>query len=294
MSRFVPIGFGLLLVVAAGWLVVTWPRLAELARHAELTSLLALSLLYVGSHLLRMARLALLTLDTRSRALPAMVAHALTAFPSSFLPYKLGEVLRLGAFSHVYGGFRRALAVWLAERFGDVLVISAFIFGLYLLDVNVPEAMRLVFIVFVVASTLGLLALFAVSTVFVYLNRRLVLTSHSRRGLLLLRANHALRELEADIRRSVQGRFSGVMFLSLLIWGIEVLTLSLFLRMQSVGSADHLAMLFVPGLLASLPGGRVAGAEGFGLYQSLGVLLVCLAALVLASVRSLSGRRKLA
>ncbi|HVE54609.1 MAG TPA: lysylphosphatidylglycerol synthase domain-containing protein [Ramlibacter sp.] len=280
-----------LLLLALSWLVLAADDLARVARSSELRGLLGLSLLYVVTHLLRMLRLALLTLDTRSLALAAMAAHGLTAFPSSFLPFKLGEVLRLAAFSRVYGSFRRALAVWLVERFSDVLVISTFILGLYVLEVEVPPAMRIVFILFVAASALGLLSVFAVSKVFMYLNRRLVLTSETPRGLALLRAGHALRQLDADIKRSVQGRFAGVLLLSLLIWGIELLTLLLFLRAQPAGGEASLPLLFVSALLASLPGGHVPGAEGFGLYQSLGLVMVCVGVLALIRGRTRARRR---
>lgn len=81
-----------------------------------------------------MLRLALLTLDERYKAFPLILAHTLTAFPSSFLPFKIGEVLRLAAFFHVFKRRQKALAVWMAERFGDVLVPYAeedFTDGLY-------------------------------------------------------------------------------------------------------------------------------------------------------------------
>lgn len=269
----------MLLATAGGWLWLRASEIGELLRTDAWPSLLALSGIYLGSHLLRMARLALLTLDERDRAFPVMAAHALTAFPSSFLPYKLGEVLRLAAFSHVYRGRRRAFAVWLVERFGDILVISAFILALYVFNVRVPAAMRTVFLLFVGASALGLLSLFAVSKVFVYLNRRLVLTSHSRRGLALLRASHALRRLEMDVHRSVDGRFTGVLLLSFLVWAVELLTLTLFLRSHAAQGAESLAILFVSGLLASIPGGVAPGIEGFGLYQSIALVALALAAL---------------
>ncbi len=274
----------LLLLLVAGWLWLRSPALAHFGRGAHGLGLLGVISLYLCSHVFRMLRLALLTLDERDRAFLLVAAHTLTAFPSSFLPFKIGEVLRLSAFFHVYEGRRKALAVWLAERFGDVLVIAAFILCLYLFNVSVPAPMRAVFVLFVSASVIGLLGLFAVAKLFVYLNRHLVLASHSVRGLRLLRASHALRLLELDIYKSVEGRLSGFLLLSTLIWVIEVLALSLFIRQLSIGEPDF-AALFAAGLLASLPGGAVAETNAFGLYQSLALValtLVFLAAVWLA------------
>jgi len=240
---------------------------AEIAESQPL-GLLGITALYICSHVLRMFRLVLLTLDKRNSAFPLVAAHALTAFPSSFLPFKLGEILRLVAFFRVFETRQKAVAVWLAERFGDVLVITAFILGLYLLNINVPPGMRAVFIIFVLASGVGLVGMFAVAKIFVYLNRHLVLTSLSPRGLRLLRISHVLRNLETSIHRSLEGRVSGFLLFSVLIWFFEILALSLFINLLSIGEPD-LAELFASGLLASLP---IGSQNAFGIYQSLALV----------------------
>jgi hypothetical protein len=263
-----------LLVIILCWLWVKEPDIASIGNDPKCWSLIGIAALYLCSHLVRMLRLALLTLDRRDKILPLTEAHALTAFPSSFLPFKIGEVLRLGAFFQVYDDcHRKALAVWLAERFGDVLVIGAFILSLSLLHVDIPSNMRTVFIIFEVVAVLGLLSMFAVATTFIYLNRHLVLTSHTPRGLKLLRASHALRQLEVEIYHSVNGRLSAFALLSLLIWALEILALSLFINQFSVDKPDF-ATLFTSGLLASLLKRVAIVGKSFGLYQSLALLVL--------------------
>jgi hypothetical protein len=274
MSKSLRLYLALLLSVVIGWLCWRLPAIIGFAHDAHWAGLAGITALYLCSHILRTFRLALLTLDERKQVFPLIAAHTLTAFPSSFLPFKLGEFLRLGAFFYVYGKRQKALAIWLAERFGDVLVIAAFILGLYLFNISVPPAMRTVFVLFALTSIFGLLALFSVAKVFVYLNRHLVLASHTPRGLALLRASHVLRNLEAAIHKSVEGRLSGFLFLSILIWSVEILALSLFINQLSIDEPDF-AVLFASGLLASLPGGG-AGSTTFGLYQSLALVVLTL------------------
>jgi hypothetical protein len=274
MSNRLRLYLVLLLIVVIGWLWLRAPAIARFARDAHWAGLAGITVLYLCSHVLRMLRLALLTLDARKKVFPLIAAHTLTAFPSSFLPFKLGEFLRLGAFFYVYEQRQKALAVWLAERFGDVLVITAFILGLYLFNISVPPAMRTVFVLFTFASIFGLLGLFAVAKVLVYLNRHLVLTSLTPRGLALLRASHVLRRLEAAIYKSVEGRVSGFVLLSILIWTVEILALSLFMNQLAIDKLDF-AVFFSSGLLASLPGGG-AGSMTFGLYQSLALVVLTL------------------
>lgn len=275
MSRCVRLYLTLLLAAVLGWVWLRANAMSSFGQSAHGPSFFLVAALYIASHVFRMLRLALLTLDERDKAFQLIAAHTLTAFPSSFLPYKIGEVLRLAAFFHVFERRQKALAVWLAERFGDVLVIAIFILGLYLFNVSVPASMRAVFVIFVLACVVGLFGLFAVAKVLVYLNRHLVLTSHSKRGLILLRASHRLRCLELDIYRSIEGRLSGFLLLSVLIWAIEILAMSLFIQQFSNGEPDF-ATLFISSLLASLPGGIGDGAVAFGLYQSLALAALTL------------------
>lgn len=262
-----------LFVLICAWIWLRGPALAILSQAPQIIEFVGVISLYLFSHVIRMLRLALLTLDKREKVFPLLAAHTLTAFPSSFLPFKIGEVIRLSAFFYVYQGRRKALAVWLAERFGDLVVIAVAIFGLYTFDITVPHSMRVIFVLFVLASVLSLLALFAVAKVFVYLNRHLVLVSHSDRGLALLRASHTLRRLERDIYSSVEGRLVGFLLLSALIWVLEICALALFIQ-QFYSEQPDLGNLFASGLLASLPGGAASTAIAFGLYQSLALIVL--------------------
>ena len=265
----------LLFALVTVWLLLYAQTIELVIHRTNILILVGVILLYIASHVFRMLRLALLTLDERDKASALIVAHTLTAFPSSFLPIKTGELLRLAAFFHVFDYRRKAFAIWLAERFGDVLMITAFIIGFYLFKVSVPNSMRAVFIIFTLISVFGLLSLFAVANVFVYLNRHLVLTSHSTRGLMLLRVSHALRLLELDIYKSVEGRLTGFLLLSVLIWGLEIASLTLFINHFSIRGPDF-ASMFTSGLLAGLRGGIIGETSAFALYQSLALAFLTL------------------
>lgn len=282
MNKLVRLYCLLLALLLPAWVLLHRQAVADLLLSDAMPLLLAVCALYGASHLARMLRLALLTLDQRDKAPMLATAHALTAFPSSLLPFKIGEVLRLAALFQAFDYRRKALAVWLAERFGDVLVITALIVCLYLLQIDVPPAMRNVFILFVVISAFGLLALFAVAKTFVYLNRHLVLNSHTPRGLRLLRISHALRQLELDIYRSVEGRLAGFLLASILIWVLEIAALVMFIRLVTQDAAG-VGVQLANGVLASLMG---SASSAFGLYRSLALIaltLLFLAGLVLAT-----------
>lgn len=213
----------------------------------ETEYLLGVMGVYAMSHIFRMLRLTLLTLDQREYIFPLVAAHALTALPSSLLPFKIGEALRLGSFFFVYRHKKKSLAVWLAERFGDISVISLFILMLYLFDVDVPEKLRNLFIFFFMFSLLALMIFLSVAKLFTYLNRYLVLSSTSRKGLALLKISHKLRQLEGDIQKSFEGRFLSVCLLSVFIWACEMITMVLFLKGVNV-NFEALSEYFLAGL----------------------------------------------
>jgi hypothetical protein len=281
MSRRLRLYLALLAALLLAWLV--WQGLApdSLLRHGTL-ALLPVVLLYGFSHLCRMARLTMLSLDQRERVPALLAAHGLTAFPSSLLPFKIGEILRLAAFLQVFADRRKALAVWLAERCADVLVLAALMLALSLFQVQLPATARTVFLVFLLVSMFGLLGLFTVAKTFVYLNRHLVLNSSSARGLKLLRASHALRQLELSLKRSLEGRLTGLLLLSALIWLLEISALALFLE-HLAPSNSSFAALFANGLLNNLS----ASPPAAGQYQTL-----VLAALALLSLGALGLARR--
>jgi hypothetical protein len=271
MNPLLRIYIWLLLVLILGW-AWHWISGVNLTKDISLLGFLSIIFLYFVSHLLRLARLAILTLDQREKIFSLISAHTLTAFPSSFLPFKLGELLRLVAFFWVYETKTKAWAVWLAERFGDVLVISIFILGFYILNIHVPTAMRTILILFVLASTLGVLGLFAIAKVFIYLNRHLVLTSLTHRSLFILRISHILRSLELQIYKSLEGRVSAFILLSVLIWSFEISALSLFINQLPINDLTF-AHHFSSGLLASLPN---SSSNALGVYQSITLVALTL------------------
>ncbi|OHC71866.1 MAG: hypothetical protein A3H93_19600 [Rhodocyclales bacterium RIFCSPLOWO2_02_FULL_63_24] len=275
MTRGIRLYLYLLTALVLGWLVLRAETVLGIAKSTEWPDLLGICGLYFLSHAFRMLRLALLSLDQRRLIVSLIAAHSLTAFPSSFMPFKIGEILRLAGFFSVFTSRRRAFALWLVERFGDVVVIAVFILGLYAFNIIVPASIRTVLILFIIASSVGILGMFATASVLVFLNRHLVLSSLSARGLLLLRISYVLRQLELDIRSAVEGRFVGLMLLSGIIWSFEILALSLFIRRMSVGGADFSSM-FAAALLASLPGTDFSNSNLFGYYQSLVLVILTL------------------
>lgn len=281
MIRDVPRAYLVLLVgVVLGWAVLRQQEVSQAVGEAALPSVLGACALYLCSHLFRMLRLTLLTLDDRHRALPLVFAHALTAFPSSLLPFKIGEILRLASFYHVYDYRQKALAVWLIERFGDLIVLAVLIVGLAILQRNAADIPLGVLSLVVLGLSLSLLCLFALSKILHYLNRHLVLTGQRRRDLALLQLSDVVFRLELDIQRSITGRWIGFLLLSAFIWATEILAFAKLLEVAGQQGANPAAM-FSDAFLTGLPLSGSQFAQDFEMYRSSALIAGTLAMMLI-------------
>lgn len=281
MIRDVPRAYLVLLAgIVLGWAVLRQQEVSQAVGEAALPAVLGACALYLCSHLFRMLRLTLLTLDDRHRALPLVFAHALTAFPSSLLPFKIGEILRLASFYHVYDYRQKALAVWLIERFGDLIVLAVLIVGLAILQRNAADIPLGVLSLVVLGLSLSLLCLFALSKILHYLNRHLVLTGQRRRDLALLQLSDVVFRLELDIQRSITGRWIGFLLLSAFIWATEILAFAKLLEVAGQQGA-HPAAMFSDTFLTGLPLSGSQFAQDFEMYRSSALIAGTLAMMLI-------------
>lgn len=289
MKRFIDYSVIALAIFAIGWLLFKHEMLSQILQQNTVLYVATIFGFYLLSHLFRMMRLAILTLERRELILALPAAHGLTALPASLFPMKLGEILRLASFFVVCGDRTKALAVWLVERFMDVIVLCSLISVLYIANVDVSENLKLIFIVFFVAASLAVLTLFAIAKVFIFINQYLVLSSYTRRGLALLKISHSLRQIELEILKSVLGRMSGLILLSVAIWLTEILVIFIVLGTDSIKSAG-ISEYFVVALSGIVFGDFSEFNGIYGLSQTLGLIfLVLLCAVIILSSRIFRG-----
>ena len=71
------------------WLIISYPNIKQFFELNNFINFSQFSILviYIFSHILRMFRLLLLTLDNREKSVPLVLAHNLTSFLSVFIPF---------------------------------------------------------------------------------------------------------------------------------------------------------------------------------------------------------------
>ena len=279
-------------LAALALLVVAWaaPRVEDVAAAfvAPALPVLLAGILYLMAHGLRMLRLGLLTLDERERVAPLILCHGLTAFPSSLLPFKIGEFLRLAAFFHVFGYRTKALAVWLVERFGDLVVLTTVLAGFFLLEGDIAAQSKGVLAIMVLGISLALFSLVALSKLLHFLNHHLVLSGRrQRRDLAILRIGELLFDLEAQVRESIRGRWVAFLLLSVFVWALELL--AFWQLVSTFAQRDTgLGAMFAEGFLAGVSLNGHGFAPSFEAYRS--ATLIVLAALAALPLLALRGR----
>lgn len=63
--------------------------------------------LYLLSHIFRIIRLAIITLDDRQKIISLATIHILTSLPVLLIPFKLGEIIRLIGFFYVFRSIKK-------------------------------------------------------------------------------------------------------------------------------------------------------------------------------------------
>ena len=205
------------------------PAFYESAPAMPLGVIALATLSYLTSHLLRIARLALLSGDAGLSLRALAKVHLFTSSVSLVTPFKLGELYRVVELSLLTRSpVRGLILVWL-ERVFDVVVILAL---LLLASVFQPAA---------VASYLGVLAIsliFVLATLFFVVlmpdNLRRVGSYVIRRydqswtvGLLWLVAE--LRGMTGEMSKMLRGRRLSLLVFTMMIWTFEGLSFGLLL-----------------------------------------------------------------
>lgn len=251
--------------------VIALPQLAS----GAINSLVPFLLLYLMSHLMRVIRLYVLLLEEQVGAKRLLQVYFVTIWPSFFLPYKLGEFVRIGGISRLCLSLRRGLATVWVERFFDAVILSVLLF-IYLMSVHSDLSMYApIAVVLVVFFGFSLLYFLEYAQSFNYLNQFLMSKSQSRRGIYLLKVIHSLRFIHADVKGLIRGRSTLLLFLSVAIWGVELGSVYVLSRASQISS---LAQSFVVLLNATLVSPDASHAQFIAFYRnSVSVVLMVIA-----------------
>lgn len=192
---------------------------------------------FICVHLIKLMRLYLIVMDQKVSFDRFVPAYLRTTLVNLLIPYKLGEIYRIGVFTRISGGFKTGFFSVLIDRFFDTLALVLILLPYQLLiagRVTIPTILLAAFVVIVLVSY----RVFPPS--YEFLNRYIITQRESKRSMLALAALERVSGYHGYARDLVTGRY-GILFLfSLAAWIIEIAVLAGFSRLigQSFGVSD--------------------------------------------------------
>ncbi|WP_188053209.1 flippase-like domain-containing protein [Sphingosinithalassobacter sp. CS137] len=205
--------------------------------------MLLATILYLGSHLLRIARLALIIADPRCSLRVLTSFHFWAAAASLAIPFKLGDALRAGALAAVVGGTRHGVTfVWI-ERLFDAAIFMPLLLVVALLapgSIGIFGGFLALTIVFVLASFgMLLLAPDNLRRAATFILRRY----NSHASIAALHLIKTARSFLSEAVDKLRGRTPLLLAYSLFIWIAELAALWIVLLATSGGQDPVVALL---------------------------------------------------
>ena len=189
--------------------------------------------IYLLAHTLRLFRIYLFLLEKKEKIKDFQLIHIHSAFFSSLLPYKLGELIRLSGFLATSQSKNNSFTLWLNERFFDVVSIVISIILIFLLNIEISSYLKNLFILFTLVVFLGLFLIIAVTNFITFLNRHLIINSISKRSLSVLRFGNFIENLKEIVVSMSEKRLLILISLSLFIWFVEIASILTYIRLFS-------------------------------------------------------------
>ncbi len=189
--------------------------------------LLAIAVLagFLLVHLIKMMRMYLIVMDQKVSFDRFVPAYLRTTFVNLIIPYKLGEIYRIGVFYRISGGFRTGFFSVLVDRFFDTLALVLILLPYQILiagKVTVPTILLSAFVLIV------LITYRVFPPTFAFLNRYIITSRQSARSMMALSVLETLYGWYEYVLNLVTGRY-GILFLfSLAAWILEIAVLAGF------------------------------------------------------------------
>ena len=177
-------------------------------------------------HAIKMMRMYLIIMDQKVSFDRYVPAYLRTTLVNLIVPYKLGEIYRIGVFYRISGGFKTGFFSVLIDRFFDTLALVMILLPYQMFisrNITTPTVLLTVFEVVV------LLAYRIFPPSYDFLNRYIITSKESKRSMM------ALSVLDEYARGLVRGRYGILMLFSLAAWLLEIAVLAIFNRLWGYG-----------------------------------------------------------
>ena len=200
-------------------------------------------------HVIKMMRMYLVVMDQRVSFDRYVPAYLRTTLVNLIIPYKLGELYRIGVFYRISGGFKTGFFSVLIDRFFDTLALVMILLPYQMFisrNITVPTVLLTVFEVAVLLTY----RIFPPS--YDFLNRYIITSKESKRSMMALSVLEQLNGWYEYSKGLVTGRYGILMLFSLAAWVLEIVVLAIFNKLcgQNFGVYDF--GLYIESIVSSV------------------------------------------
>lgn len=244
--------------------------------------------LYILSHIARILRLGFLSVDQKKYIPELTKAHINTVFPNLLMPFKLGEILRFIYLVGVFENRQKGVCIWIIERLCDLVTLTILFLLLNILKVSLPETILVYLKWFSFFGVIVLFAIVAFSQVITYLSHHIILNSSSQRGLRVLKINSFFTQFETEILAIIKGKVFGLVFLTMVIWILEMSAVLLVFQDIDIEKIDVIKIFSQSLLDRNLAFNDANENQYFGTYKAISLAIFVFIALMIIAVKKAS------
>jgi len=175
---------------------------------------------FVLVHVIKLMRMYLVVIEQKIPFDRFIPAYLRTTLANLIIPFKLGEVYRVGVFSRITGSINIGFFSVLIDRFFDTLALLIIILPYQLFGgkgVGTPVIFLAIFLL-VVIFTYGMFP-----STYRYLNRYIITSRTSKRSMAVLRGLEKINGWYLYVEKLVSGRYGLMFLLSIGAWLLELL-----------------------------------------------------------------------
>ena len=267
------------------WFFADQHRIQNVINSNTILLCIWVGFIYILSHIIRILRLGFLVVDQKKYIPELTKAHIYTAFPSLLMPFKLGEVLRFIYIVGVFQDRQKGICVWLVERLCDLVTLTGVFLILSILKVELPETILFYLKVFAFIGLAFIFSIFAFSQAINYLSHFIILNSSSERGLRILKVNSLFTQFEAQILELIRGRVLGLVFLTMIIWFLEISAIFLVFKDIDIEKINAIKIFSESLLDRNLSFNDGVDNQYFGTYKAISLAIFVAMVLVIIGIK---------
>ena len=175
--------------------------------------------LFILTHFIRFIRMYFILLEDLINPNRFLQLYLKTTFVSTLIPYKIGEIFKMYCYGVETNSYSKGIIAVLIEKFFDAIILCAFMIP-HAVQNTSPNPLLIIMLVFIF-MTITVYCSF--ERTYGYLNQFLIRRGGGNKSLTILKILEAAKNAFDNTKRTLRGRATILLLLSLFAWIIETI-----------------------------------------------------------------------